>query len=318
MVKMSPTFRIVTTESFEPAALDRLKAVGVVSRIESVDEAALIHAVVDADALLVRTQTQVTRRVIEAGRQLRVIGRAGSGLDNIDLPAARERGVRVVFTPEASTDAVADLTVGLMIGLLRKIADGDRGVRTGSFTEARRGCVGRELRELTLGIVGMGRIGRAVARRCHLGFGMSVGYNDIREVGVREFPAQSFSKPDLYACADIVSLHVPLTDQTRGMVDANALRHFKKGAALINTARGAIVDSIALAAALSKGLLRGAALDVTDPEPLPPGHPLLAAPNTVFTPHIGARTPSSLARMEDVVEDVIAVLEGRDPRHAAE
>lgn len=315
-MKIEP--RILLVEASGPGIVERLQAVGQVVVLAAADEATLCAGIAEADALIVRTRTQVTRRVIEAAVRLKVIGRAGSGLDNIDLAAARERGVKVVCTPAASTDAVADLTVGLMIALLRRIVDGDSGVRSGAFAEARNRCIGPEMRDLTLGVIGMGRIGRAVARRCHLGFGMRVVYNDIVEIAPLDVPAVAIEKPELYSRADVVSLHVPLTDQTRGLIDADALRCFRKEAALVNTARGAVVDSVALAAALGEGRLAGAALDVTDPEPLPPDHPLLSAPNTLLTPHVGARTPASLARMDDVVEDVVAVLKGRTPRFAAE
>jgi phosphoglycerate dehydrogenase-like enzyme len=258
----------------------------------------------------------VSRYVIEQAAQLRVIGRAGVGLDNIDLAAARERGIVVVHTPAAATDAVADLTVGLMLASLRKIAAADRDVRAGRFHEVRDECIGPELGELTVGIVGMGRIGRAVAQRCHFGFGARILFNDIVPILGLDFPARSVSKHELYAASDVVTLHVPLTEATNGMIDAAALTRFKPGAVLINTARGAVVDSVALADALRSGHLGAAGLDVVDPEPLPADHPLLLAPHTLITPHIGARTPGGLARMNDVVEDVVAVLEGRPPRFA--
>ncbi len=305
--------RIVLAEAFDPAAVEKLRAVGEVVLLDTCDEAHLKVAVADCDALLVRTRTSVTRAVIESAPRLRVIGRGGVGLDNIDVEAARKRGIAVVYTPHASIDAVADLTIGLMLAMLRNVRDCDAMVRDERFWEARKQSCSREMSELTLGIVGMGRIGRAVARRCRNGFAMTVLYNDIVPPGWLDFAATPVTKDQLFAQADIISLHVPLTESTRNLIDAAALRKIKKDAFLINTARGGVVDSIALAEALATGVLAGAALDVFDTEPLPTDHPLMKAPNTLFTPHIGSRSFAGLARMNDVVEDVVRVLQGRPP-----
>jgi len=310
-------FRIVLTEAFDDTAVEKLRTVGEVVVLDACDEARLKEAVADCDALLVRTRTAVTRSVIESATRLRVIGRGGVGLENIDVDAARQRGIAVVYTPHASTDAVADLTVGMMIALVRNIGRCDAMVRKGQFWEARGGSCTREMSELTVGIVGMGRIGQAVARRCRNGFGMTVLYNDIVSPGWLDFVSTPVSKGQLYARADVVTLHVPLTDSTRKLIDAAALNQFKKGSVLINTSRGGVVNSLALAEALEAGTLGGAALDVFEPEPLPTGHPLLLAPNTVFTPHIGSRSVAGLARMNDVVEDVVRVLQGRSPLYPA-
>jgi D-3-phosphoglycerate dehydrogenase len=309
--------KIVFAEPFEASAVERMRAVGQVTVLEACDEESLKAAVQGCDALLVRTSARVTRAVLDQADRLRVIGRGGVGLENIDVEAARERGIQVVYTPAASTDAVADLTIGLMIALLRRIPDGDAAVRGEGFAEARGRLVGPELSDLTLGIVGLGRIGRAVAQRCRHGFGMRVVYNDIVAPGPLDFVAVPLTKQQLYREADVISLHVPLTPETRGMVNEEALSSVKPGAILINTARGGVVDSEALARALNRGALAGAGLDVFDPEPLPPGHSLLAAPNTLFTPHLGSRTSAALGRMNGVVEDVIRVLEGAAPHFPA-
>ncbi len=294
-----------------------MRDVGEVTVLDSCNEDALGKAVRDCHALLIRSSARVTRSVLERARRLRVIGRGGVGIENIDLAAARDRGITVVHTPAASTEAVADLTVGLMIALARRLVDGDTAIRRGDFGTARRRITGPELHELTLGIVGLGRIGRAVAGRCRNGFGMRVLYNDIVEPGHVDFAATSVSKERLFREADVVSLHVPLTPRTRGLIQEETLATFNPGAILINTSRGAVVDGAALARALESGSLLGAGLDVFDPEPPPPDHPLLTAPNTILTPHIGARTPASLQRMDAVVEDVIRVLNGEPPRYPA-
>jgi len=313
----SGPFQIVFAGPFDVAPVERMRQAGKVTLLDPVDTPALMSAVQSCDALLARSHVQVTRGVLEHAPKLRVIGRAGVGLENIDLAVAKERGVTVVYTPCAATEAVADLTVGMIIALVRNLTVMDRLVRSSRFQEAREAALGCELHELTLGIVGMGRIGRALARRCSLGFGMKVIYNDIVDVGPLDFPAQAVEKRVLYQEADVVSVHVPLTDDTRQMIDAQALSCFKAGSLLINTARGAVVDCDALADALAGRRLAGAALDVFDPEPLPSAHPLLSAPNTVFTPHIGARTVGGQARMNAVVDDVIRVLRGEPSRYAA-
>lgn len=312
-----PEFTVVVAERYNPAAIERLRSIATVEVLDSCDDHTLKKAVAGCDALLVRSYAQVTRDVIEHAPRLRVIGRGGVGLDNIDVEAARESGIQVVYRPAAATDAVADLTMGLIISLARKISHCDRMIRADRFAEARSMAPSRELAGLTLGIVGLGRIGRAVARRCSLGFGMAVLFNDIVAPGRLDFTATRVEKPELFARSDVVSLHIPLTDQTRYLIDGEALSGFKPDAILVNTARGAVIDGYALASALGSGALAGAALDVFEPEPLRLGHPLLEAPNTLFTPHIGARTKGGLARMNDVVDDVIAVLADEKPEFPA-
>lgn len=305
--------RIVIAEPLSDSATTLLRTVGEVTVLSALDTSTLTAAVRESDAMLVRTNTQVNRELLAHAPQLRVIGRAGVGLDNIDLEAARERNIQVVYTPAASTDAVADLTIGLILAVERQIALGASATRAGRFAEARVATLGRELCELTIGIVGMGRIWRAVARRCRDGFGMTVLFNDIVEPGWLGFSATPVDKPTLFSNSDVVSLHVPLTGETRGMIGATALAGFKSAAILINTARGAVVDSDALAAALSAGRLGGAGLDVTEPEPLPQGHALWSASNLVITPHVGAKTHRAQARMNAVAEDVARVLQGQPP-----
>jgi len=310
-------FRILIAEKYDDSAVARLREIGDVVEPASTSESDLAAAIVNCDALLVRTYSNATRKVIEAGERLRVIGRGGVGLENIDVEAARDRGVQVVCTPAASTESVADLAMGMIIDLIRGFTRGDALVRGGRFAEGRASQPSRELSELSLGIVGLGRIGRAIARRAHHGFGMKVLFNDIIAPGWLDFPACAVSADELYSQSDIVSLNVPLTPETRGMINERTLGLFKPSAYLVNTSRGGVVDSIALANALRDTRIAGAALDVFDPEPLPSDHPLLAAPNTIFTPHIGSRTRRSQESMNDVVDDVIRVLQGQPPRFPA-
>jgi D-3-phosphoglycerate dehydrogenase len=309
-------FQIVVAERYGEAALAVLRKAGEVHVLDSYEESVLLRAVAEADALLVRTYAQVTARVIEAAPRLRVIGRGGVGLDNVNVQAARARGIPVVYTPAAATHSVAELTIGLMIALERHIVGAHAAVRAGQFAEARRVSRGRELHGLTMGIVGLGRIGRCVGRAA-AGLGMNILFNDIVDVGSLDFEARGVDKPTLFSTADVVTLHVPLTPSTRGLVNAEVLAGFRQPATLINTARGAVVDLVALAAALQAGTVAGAALDVYDPEPPPPDHPILHAPHVLFSAHVGARTHSGLARMEQVVEDVVAVLNGGTPAYPA-
>ncbi len=301
-------YRVLLPAPLDEAAQRRLEAGAEVVRPADIDEAALCRAIADCDALVARTDLRVTRALLTAGRRLRVVGVAGVGLDNVDVAAAQELGIALLSTPGAASDAVAEFAVGLILQLLRSAAQLAGRYRAGEFAAARRTPHGRELRELTVGIVGMGRIGSRVGRICAAGFGADVIYNDIVDVGPFAFPARAVEKPALWERADVVTLHVPLTDQTRKLIDAAVLNSLRPGALLVNTARGAIVDTAGLLAALESGRLGGAALDVTWPEPLPPDHPLLHHPRCIVTPHVAARTHGGLARMFAVVDDVLEFL----------
>lgn len=308
-------FKIVVAERLSDSAMDRLRSVGEVVELAFCDPATLLAAMNDCSALVVRSYADVTDTVFRAAPNLKVVGRAGVGVENIDLAAAARAGVVVVHTPAASTQAVAELVIGFIIELERRMHWAQQELRQEAFMSARLRLAGRQLGEMTLGIIGFGRIGQRVAEIVHRAFAMRVLFDDIREIEHDTSAAEQVSKDEIYAGADVVSLHVPLTDQTRHLINAAALGKMKKSALLINTSRGAVVDTMALAHALSSGELAGAAIDVFDLEPPPADHPLLKAPNCILTPHIGSRTQSSLASMNDVVDDVIAVLQGRPPRH---
>ncbi|MET1159887.1 MAG: D-2-hydroxyacid dehydrogenase [Thermoprotei archaeon] len=258
---------------------------------EEPEEDELVELVKDVDALIVRSKPLVTRRVIEAANKLKIIVRAGVGLDNIDLDAAKEKGIEVANVPEAATNSVAELAIGLMISVLRKIAYADRMMRQGKWVKKE--SMGFELRGKTLGIIGMGRIGRAVARIAYHGFGMKILYYDVYRAP-REFEeevrARYVDLETLLRESDIVSIHVPLTPETKHLINEERLKLMKKNAILINTARGAVVNTNALIKALKEGWIAGAGLDVYEEEPLPPDHPLLKLDNVVLTPHIGAST----------------------------
>jgi D-3-phosphoglycerate dehydrogenase / 2-oxoglutarate reductase len=310
--------KIVLTEAYRQNAVDRLRSVGDVTLLPNCQPSTITQAIADCDALLVRTYSQVTRDVIESATRLKVIGRAGVGLDNIDVAFAHERSVQVVYTPAAATNAVAEHTIALMLGLERHLADGQAMLRDGRFAEARSQFVSRDLRNLTLGIIGMGRIGRLVAHIAHLGLGMNILYNDIGDIEPLSFPTEAvINKQDLYERSDVVTLHVPLTDQTLNLIDNESLKQFKPSATLINTCRGRVVKPADLAHALRTNMISGAALDVHPTEPPPDDYELLHAPNCLLTPHVASRTADGLDRMNDVVDDVIAVLQNRPPTYPA-
>lgn len=300
--------KILLAAHLDPRVEARLEAAAEIVRPAALDEAALCAAIPDCAALIVRTNIAVTRALLEAGRRLKVVGVAGVGLDRVDVAAADELAITVLNTPGAASDAVAELTIAFMLQLLRPVPELNAAYRDGRFHAARKASQGVELRTLTVGIIGMGRIGARVGRICAAGFGARVIYHDIAEVGPFAFPAERVDLQTLSQQSNIVTLHVPLTPHTRGMIDAQALAALRRGARLINTARGSVVQSAALQQALRDGHLAGAALDVTDPEPLPPSHPLWKLPTCIITPHIAARTHGGMARMEAVADDVLAHL----------
>ncbi|HUU99202.1 MAG TPA: NAD(P)-dependent oxidoreductase [Phycisphaerae bacterium] len=305
-------FKILLAEPLDAQAEARLEAGATVVRPPAPDEQTLCHLVADCHALIARTETRVTRAVLEAGKRLRVVGVAGVGTERVDTAAAEALGITVLNTAEASADAVAEFTVALMLQLLRPVPRLAQEYRHGRFKPARARPHGNELGGLTVGIVGMGRIGSRVGRICSAGFGARVLYNDIVDVGPFPFETAAVDKPTIWSRGDIVTLHVPLTALTRGLVDADVLARFRPSAMLINTARGPVVDTDALTAALQQGRIAGAALDVTDPEPLPAEHPLFACERCILTPHVAARTTAGLGGMFAIVDHVLAFLRGRE------
>lgn len=301
--------RVLLVSPLDPASERRLADAAEVVRPATEDAGSLLRAVAGCAAIIVRTHTRISRELLAAGAGVvKVVGVAGVGVDRVDLAAAAELGIAVEHMPAAATHAVAEFTLALMLELLRPIRSLSARYAAGDYAGARRESHGDELASKTVGIVGMGRIGSRVARLCGTGFGARVLYNDIRDVGPFEFPAESVEKPALWAEADLVTLHVPLTSQTRRMIDAGTLGRMRPGAMLINTARGEVVDTAALCRALDEGALAGAALDVTDPEPLPSQHPLFSQPRCILTPHVAARTHTGLRNMYGIVDVVLARL----------
>ena len=262
---------------------------------------ALLHRVAGIDGLLALLTDRVDDELLDAaGTQLRVVSNFGVGYDNIDVPACTRRGIPVGNTPGVLTETTADLAWALLLAAARRVVEGDRAVRAGQWrTWGPVLLLGRDVNGATLGIVGFGRIGQAVARRA-AGFGMRVLYharNRVAEDVERETGATWLPLADLLAQSDFVSLNVSLTAETRHLIDAAALRSMKPSAILVNTARGPVVDTDALVDALRTGVIRAAALDVTDPEPLPADHPLVALDNCIVVPHIASATEATRGRM---------------------
>lgn len=247
------------------------------------------EALAESEALILRSATTVDDSLLEKAPQLRAVGRAGVGVDNIDIDAATKRGIAVFNAPNANTNAAAELTVGLMLAAARNIAPADASVRNKEWERAR--FKGVELKGKTLGLIGAGRIGSEVALRCQA-FGMDVIVYDpyLTEERAAEFGAALVPLNEVLARADFISIHVPLTDETRGIVDAEALMRMKDDAFVVNASRGGVVDELALAGALHSGAIAGAALDVYETEPLAEDNPLRDAPNLILTPHLGAST----------------------------
>lgn len=250
-----------------------------------------------------------------AGASLKVIARPGIGVDNIDIPAATERKILVVNTPDAPTESTAEHAVALLLALAKRVVAGDMSLH--GTDVPRDGLLGTEVRGRVLGLVGLGRIGRRVAEICGQGLGMKVIAYDpyVDQTLVAGLPAEIVADlPTLLARADFVSLHTALTAETRHLVDAETLRQMKPGAYLINASRGPVVDERALVQVLAEGHLAGAALDVFDPEPPSPDNPLLRMPNVVATPHVASYTDRGTQAMyEGTVDQVLQVLRGERP-----
>ena len=305
-------FKVVVSEPLSDRALAYLAEHAEVVRTDA--ENVLDH-IADADGLVVRTYTQVNDELLDRAGRLKVVGRAGVALENIDVPAARSRGVEVVHTPAANTLAVVDYTIAAIIRMNRRFWALDGYVTPEEFHRMRKGSYGRFLADMTLGIVGCGRIGSRVGEAA-AALGMTVLYNDIIPIELN-YAAQAVDKPALYSQSDIVTIHVPLDESTEGMIDATALEMFKDGAQFINAARGPCVNYSDLAAALRAGRISGATVDCHSPEPPPEDYPMFGLENVTLTPHTAARVPQAVENMCDVVFDIIAVLQGRPPQYPA-
>lgn len=306
---------IVISEFMDTGAVDLLRRdFQVLYEPDLVDRRAdLLKAVAGADALIVRNRTRVDGEVLAAGRRLKAVGRLGVGLDNIDVPACRERGIQVLPATGANARAVAEYVITSVLVLTRGVYHNSGPVAQGAWPRTAMSN-GREVHGRTLGVVGFGGIGRMTARLAQ-GLGMQVVAHDPMLADTdavwRETCATPLGLDELLAQSDAVTLHIPLTDGTRKLFDAARIAAMKDGAVLVNTARGGIVDEAALAQALRQGKLAGAAVDVFGEEPLPAGSPLAGAPNLILTPHVAGLSVEANTRVSDMVAERVAdVLQG--------
>jgi len=287
----TPRFRVLVADAI---AADGLAPLRDDPRFEVISKPGLkgedlANAIAEADAVLVRSATKITRESLARADRLKAIGRAGVGVDTIDVEAATERGIPVLTAPEGNTISAAELTMALLLALARKVPGADRSMKAGEWDK--KSFTGTELHGKTLGLIGAGRIGGEVARRAR-GFAMRVLVYDpfLNAERARALDVEIATLDEVLTRADVISAHVPLTDATRNLVGEEQIARMKKGVLVLNVARGGVVDEKALLGALQSGHVAGAALDVFETEPLPADHPFRSLPNVVLTPHLGAST----------------------------
>lgn len=310
---------VLVTEGSDPKPLEWLRERARVCETPY-DDPSIDKHLAQAEGMVVRTYTRVNAELLAKAPKLKVVGRGGVGLENIDVAACRARGVEVVYTPDANTLAVGDFVFGYALQLLRPWNFFKEAVyEAKEFKRIRNSVRGRQLNELTIGILGMGRVGRRVGHIAAQGFGMNVIYNDILDIRAESLPfaARSVDKATLYREADILSLHVTMIPGNENLIGREQLAMMKPTSILINTSRGEVLDAAALRDAIVSKRIAGAALDVFHPEPPGADFPLLGLGNVLLTPHLAARTYTALENMSWVVRDIMEVLEGRRPRYPA-
>jgi D-3-phosphoglycerate dehydrogenase len=315
---MSDKFTVLVTEGSDARPLEWLREQANTISIR-VDDPEFDKQLAVADGMVVRTYTQVNQAMLDKAPRLKVVGRGGVGLENIDVAACRRRGVEVVFAPDANTLAVGDFVFGYLLQLLRPWNFfKERAYEPKEFKRIRDTVRGRQLNELTIGLLGMGRVGKRMGHIAANGFGMTVIYNDLLDMtGKLDFPATAVDKPTLFKSSDILSLHVDMKPGNHNLVGREQLAMLKPTAVVINTSRGEVLDAAALAEAIRAKKIAGAALDVFHPEPPAPDFPLLGLDNVLLTPHVAARTFTAMENMSWVVRDVMEVLWGRKPKWPA-
>jgi D-3-phosphoglycerate dehydrogenase len=307
---------VLVSDPVAQAGIERLRRGATVDVATGLSPEELIARIPDYDALVVRSETRVTAAVLAAGKRLKAVARAGVGVDNIDVSAATEHGVIVVNSPQGNTIAAAEHTIGLLMAMARNIPNAAASMRAGEWKRSQ--FIGIEVYNKVLGVLGLGSVGREVATRAQ-GLGMRVVGSDpfvtpeaAEKIGVTLAPLDALLRQ-----ADFITVHTKLTPQNRGMISDPEFALMKDGVRVLNTARGGIIDESALLRALESGKVAGAALDVFEQEPAPPGSPLVAHPNVVSTPHLGASTEEAQVNVAlDVADQILAVLEGRPPRSA--
>jgi D-3-phosphoglycerate dehydrogenase len=306
-------YHILITDGLDERGQSILRTSAEVDYHNKLQAEDLIKCVADYDALVVRGQTRVTTDVMDVASRLKVVGRAGVGVDNIDLEAAKKHHITVVNAPSSTTVAVAELALGLLLAVAREIPRADAAMKQGQWLKKE--LEGVELNGKTLGVIGFGRIGMEVGRRASA-FGMNVIIYDpnVTEHELEHGNAEPVSLQDLFAWSDFISLHLPLNVQTRDLVGRQAFAQMRQGVRIVSTARGGIIDESALLEALNSGKVAGVALDVFEKEP--PGlTELVDHPRVIATPHIGAQTAEAQSRAaEDIASEVLAALQGKPLR----
>ncbi|MCX8116657.1 MAG: hydroxyacid dehydrogenase [Desulfobacterota bacterium] len=309
-------YKVLLYEDMREEGKEVLREKAEIVFAKNLDEATLVEQVKEVDGIVIRANGKVTRTMMEAAPRLKVIGRHGVGVENIDVEAATEKGIWVVNTPDANDLSVAEHFFGLALMLSKMLKKGDLALREGRW-EARYQYIGRELHGKTLGILGFGRIGKSIGRIASQGFKMRVLYYDafrFEEVE-REIGAVKASLEEVMSRSDFISINLPLVPATRGLVGEKELRMMKPTAYILNLARGPIWDEKALYRVLKEGAIAGAAADVFEVEPASKDHPLLELENFIGTPHMAAHTEEALKKMSLVTEDILRVFEGKEPLH---
>jgi D-3-phosphoglycerate dehydrogenase len=311
-------FKVLVSDPISDLGIQQLNDADdvIVDKKTGLKEDELIAIIGDYDALLVRSQTKVTERIMAAGKKLKVVGRAGVGVDNIDLEAATKRGIVVINAPDGNTIATCELTFAMMMSVARQIPQAYKKTVSGEWD--RKTFVGVELRAKVLGIIGMGRIGSEVAKRAKV-FGMEViGYDPfLTEDRAEKMGVKLGTVNEIAAQADFITVHTPLTPETRHIIGKAQFAIMKKGVRIINCARGGIVDEIALVDAINQGIVAGAAFDVFEEEPPTADHPFLNHPQIIVTPHLGASTIEAQENVAiDVSEEVLHILRSEPFKNA--
>lgn len=311
-------FKVLVSDPISDLGLQQLTEASDVEVVKNtgLSEDELVAVIGQYDALLVRSQTKVTRRIMEAGMKLKVIGRAGVGVDNIDLEAATSLGIVVINAPDGNTITTCEHTFAMMMALARHIPQAYRKTVEGQWD--RKSFLGVELRNKILGVLGLGRIGTEVAKRA-IAFGMTVmGYDPfMTEERAEKLGIKLASVDEIVRTADFITVHTPLTNETRHMISRPQFEVMKKGMRIINCARGGIIDEMALVEAIDQGIVHGAAFDVFEQEPPSPDHPFLRHPKIIVTPHLGASTVEAQENVAiDVSEQVLNILRNEPFKNA--
>lgn len=308
--------KVLLYESMHQKGLDYLAEHAEIIWASGYDEETLCCEVAEVMGIIIRANGKATAKIMDSAPLLKIIGRHGVGVDNIDIAAATERGIYVVNTPGVNNESVAEHAVGLMMALSKHIVAADHAIRNKDW-DFRYGSYGQEMMGRTLGVVGLGNIGYRVAEICHTAFKMKILYYDeiLKPEAEHTLSAERVELEELLRSSDYVSLHVPSLPSTFHVIDNHKISLMKESAFFINTSRGPVVDTDALITALKNNRIAGAGLDVYEQEPLPDDHELLTLPNTILTPHMASHTEEAMMAMSMVAADIVRVIQGTPPKH---